>query len=262
MANELTLFSLNLPAGAELTATGWKLPALTEDQWRQCGEALGKVEQGKQWWIGDWWNALPHNGAAGLGREACEAAEIEYQTAVDCSNVAKQFEDKRRRLTLSFKHHREVCAVPDNDSQDRLLDWCEEPLRNGDKKPRSTRELREAVQKYLDAQKWTDDERERRKIVEAGGSVVANQKTDENLIRWAQFSGRYVRIDRTTEWGNPFELDKDGTRDEVCDHYRAYLLWKPSLIAKLGGLEGKVLGCWCYPERCHGHELIEVLKDG
>ena len=45
----------------------------------------------------------------------------------------------RRREQLSFKHHREVAALP-ADEADALLDWCEETP-----KPRSTRELRGEV---------------------------------------------------------------------------------------------------------------------
>jgi hypothetical protein len=32
------------------------------------------------------------------------------------------------------------------------------------------------------------------------------------------------------------------------------------LMGELGQLKGKVLGCWCVPERCHGHALAELAN--
>lgn len=104
---------------------------------------------------------------------------------------------------------------------------------------------------------WLEDETERKKQVESGRSVVANTGRDKNLIQWAEKEGLSVRIDRSTEYGNPFILGDDGTRDEVCNAYAKYYLpHKPSIQAKLKSLQGKVLVCHCYPERCHGESLI------
>lgn len=68
-----------------------------------------------------------------------------------------------------------------------------------------------------------------------------------------------VLIDRSTKWGNPFMIGKDGNRAEVISKYRDYLLSRPDLIAQLPELEGKILGCWCRPEACHGDVLIEQI---
>jgi len=56
-------------------------------------------------------------------------------------------------------------------------------------------------------------------------------------------------------WANPFHVGKDGDRDQVCDAHAAYLAKKPELLAQIGELKGKVLGCWCAPERCQGDHL-------
>lgn len=109
---------------------------------------------------------------------------------------------------------------------------------------------------------WTDSERERRAVVELGGTVVAHMKKDEHLVNWAQLQNRYQRIDRRTSWGNPYALGKDGDRDLVCDSFAVYLEEHPTLLRRLPELRGKVLGCWCYPERCHGDELIRRLQEG
>lgn len=119
---------------------------------------------------------------------------------------------------------------------------------------------REVAKKPTDD--WRKDERQRQKEVQAGRSVVANQQADKNLIQWAEQNGKAVRIDRSTKYGNPFVLDQDGTRDEVCDHFQAdYLPHKPSILKDISKLVGKVLICHCYPERCHGECLVEMAND-
>jgi hypothetical protein len=68
-------------------------------------------------------------------------------------------------------------------------------------------------------------------------------------------------------WCNPYKIGKHGTREQVLDKYRQYMLNKLSnnndLLQELIKLEGKKMGCWCYPEPCHGDilkTLIEQLK--
>jgi hypothetical protein len=107
---------------------------------------------------------------------------------------------------------------------------------------------------------WTESETNKRNLVEAGISVVANQKTEARLIAWAEENGNYVRIDRFSDWGNPFLLPQDGDRETVIEHYKQYLEWRPSLLKRLHELRGKVLGCWCAPELCHGNVLLGKLN--
>lgn len=112
---------------------------------------------------------------------------------------------------------------------------------------------REVAKKPTDD--WRQDERDRQAQVNDGITVVANAASDKNLICWAERQGIAVRIDRGTRYGNPFILDEDGDRDEVCDAYeRHYITRKPSITDRIdaGELTGKVLVCHCYPQRCHG----------
>jgi hypothetical protein len=67
-----------------------------------------------------------------------------------------------------------------------------------------------------------------------------------------------VRIDRPSIWGNPFRIGPDGTRHQVIQKYRAWILTQPHLLARLPELRGKVLGCWCAPQACHGDVLAEL----
>lgn len=115
---------------------------------------------------------------------------------------------------------------------------------------------REVAKKPTDD--WRSDERKRQKQVENGCTVLANQSMDKNLILWAEQKGFAVRIDRSSKYGNPFILDQDGDRDEVCDAFKLhYLPFKKSIQKDADKLIGKVLVCHCYPERCHGESLIQ-----
>lgn len=69
-----------------------------------------------------------------------------------------------------------------------------------------------------------------------------------------------VYIGRPSIWGNPFSIGKDGTRTEVIEKYRAYILSNPALLKQLSELRGKTLGCWCKPHACHGDVLVELLE--
>lgn len=70
-----------------------------------------------------------------------------------------------------------------------------------------------------------------------------------------------VRIDRETQWGNPFRIGEDGNRTEVIARYAKWIQAKPELLADLPLLRGKRLGCWCKPLPCHG-DILAKLADG
>ena len=71
-----------------------------------------------------------------------------------------------------------------------------------------------------------------------------------------------VYIGRPSKWGNPFVIGKDGSRTEVIEKYRNYILDNPDLLVALGELKGKILACWCPPQPCHGDVLIEFIESG
>jgi hypothetical protein len=65
----------------------------------------------------------------------------------------------------------------------------------------------------------------------------------------------------TGPWGNPFKRGKGVNKSAVIKQYREWLLAQPDLVAKVKReLRGKVLGCWCAPDRCHGHVLAEIAN--
>jgi hypothetical protein len=69
-----------------------------------------------------------------------------------------------------------------------------------------------------------------------------------------------VYIGRPSKWGNPFGIGKDGTREEVIEKYRDWLMTQPELLAALPELKGKTLGCWCAPQACHGDVLAALAN--
>ncbi len=131
-----------------LTQTGWDLPTkMTESDWKEAGSFLMQVNQARQWWLGDWWNACKW----GDGKAACAEVGVDARTAKDCGIVARNFEMARRNALLTFSHHREVCPIEDPATQDQLLDWCLSGTRR-----KSVRDLREKAQEYLEKKDWED----------------------------------------------------------------------------------------------------------
>lgn len=77
-----------------------------------------------------------------------------------------------------------------------------------------------------------------------------------------------VYIGRGSKWGCPYTIIKDrptlakeivDTKEEALSKYKEYVLSSPELMDSLDELEGKVLGCFCKPEKCHGDILLELL---
>lgn len=78
-----------------------------------------------------------------------------------------------------------------------------------------------------------------------------------------------VYIGRGSKWGCPFTIIKNrptlaieivDSKEEALSKYKEYVLSRPDLMDSLNELEGKVLGCFCKPEMCHGDVLLELLS--
>lgn len=80
--------------------------------------------------------------------------------------------------------------------------------------------------------------------------------------------GNCPRTGKRGEWGNPFShlsysaaQFRVATRQDAIDHYRRWLLSQPHLVERVRReLKGKVLGCWCVPQACHGEVLAEIAN--
>lgn len=67
-----------------------------------------------------------------------------------------------------------------------------------------------------------------------------------------------VYIGRGSPFGNPFVIPKDGNRDEVIEKFKVYFYKSHDLQdLALKECKGKVLGCYCKPQKCHGDIIAE-----
>jgi hypothetical protein len=85
----------------------------------------------------------------------------------------------------------------------------------------------------------------------------------------AVYIGRRCAGFAASPFGNPWKV---GTRHGVNrgDAVQMYREWavgmrmhpegKPFPRERVESLRGKVLGCWCHPEKCHGDVLVELLE--
>ncbi len=61
-------------------------------------------------------------------------------------------------------------------------------------------------------------------------------------------------------WHNPFSAKRYG-REEAIRLFEDYARSDPRLMARLPELRGKVLACWCAPQRCHATVLLRLLAE-
>ena len=69
----------------------------------------------------------------------------------------------------------------------------------------------------------------------------------------------YVKGAIGSKWANPFSVKKYGL--EKCLELYENHIRTTNLFNKLEELEGKILGCWCHPNKCHGDILIKLLLE-
>ena len=115
---------------AEFSAIALKIrPGVVFTDWQHLGETLTRMEGGLLWWLGDWLNY----GERSYGEkyaQALDATDYSYQTLANAKWVASRFEfsprgeNSRRRINLTWSHHREVARMEPAD-QDYWLDLAE-----------------------------------------------------------------------------------------------------------------------------------------
>src|SRR5439155_5100733 len=111
-------------SGVALTSTAWRsLAQLGLREWVEHGRRLGVVGRAAGWWIGDWLRY----GNDRFGERYARASRItgyDAQTLMNMVYVASRYEASRRRENLSWSHHAEVAALPDEE-QERWLTRAE-----------------------------------------------------------------------------------------------------------------------------------------
>jgi hypothetical protein len=114
-----------------------------------------------------------------------------------------------------------------------------------------------------------------RLLCEAGETVVVHSTDDRDLVAWSKAQGLYTDVMRANPFhgrskedypfGNPFSVQKHG-RDECLRLFRDVTMKEPEYLALLDGLKassgtrGRILGCKCHPEPCHGHAIADYLN--
>lgn len=68
-----------------------------------------------------------------------------------------------------------------------------------------------------------------------------------------------VYIGRPSKWGNQHKVGPT-TRGEAIEKYVQDLIEDPFLLSHLNEIQGKVLGCYCKPEACHGDILARLAN--
>lgn len=76
---------------------------------------------------------------------------------------------------------------------------------------------------------------------------VYNKKLDKEIPSSAVYVGR------GSNWGNPYVIGRDGTREQVILKFKRFIL--PDLDVK--ELKGKSLVCFCAPEACHADLILK-----
>ena len=95
-------------------------------------------------------------------------------------------------------------------------------------------------------------------------TLINLKNTD--IAQWIQnpkhvYIGRYCYALRVSSlWGNPFRISASTTREQAICKYEAFLTNNYELQNALWQLCNKELGCWCFPEPCHGQVLINAVK--
>lgn len=87
-------------------------------------------------------------------------------------------------------------------------------------------------------------------------------KVDRRKPNYTVYIGRAWAGLPESKWNNPFHLyNYANDRALVLKLYEEHVRSKPELMAALPELIDQVLGCWCYPEACHGDVLVKLVKE-
>jgi hypothetical protein len=93
-------------------------------------------------------------------------------------------------------------------------------------------------------------------------TTVVNMRQKKGLPR-AQWD---IRVDRSTIFGNPYVIGRDGDRKEVVSKFISYFLTRMLTDTKFRNrvleLKDRALGCWCEDnEPCHARFIAKFLNE-
>jgi len=89
-------------------------------------------------------------------------------------------------------------------------------------------------------------------------------------VKYDVYIGRKTRIHGDSIFRNQFRIGKDGTRSEVIEKYRQWIMGeafidneqirRAAILILIPEMKGLILGCWCKPEPCHGDILCDLIN--
>ena len=180
------------------------------------------------------------------------------------ANQVKRFQTLAENKDIVEQIKQEAREADDLPTRTAVLNVVSANLRQAKEEYRILKEQEriEQLEKKTQGVTIPADQKERIDMLNAGMTVVMNMNRDSHILKYATDAGIYVRCDRFSEWGNPFVMGVDGSRDEVIFNFeKHYLPFKRGLMSKISELKGKALGCHCYPERCHCEILSKLAND-
>jgi len=129
----------------------------TPDEWEQYGEILRRVDEAKQWAIGDWLVDGKRHYGDGLYEKAAAILKVEPQTLRLYKSQSEMLPLLIRINKLTWNHHREVSGLKQiTETANGILFLSDEPdyskisefLGLAEKESMSVRSLRDAVAQY------------------------------------------------------------------------------------------------------------------
>ena len=134
----------------------------TPTEWEQYGEVLRRVDEAKQWAIGDWLvDGKKHYGDK-LYERAEALLDIPSNKLEQYATIARRFKNLRqRKFSLTYTHHYEVASLKtiaeDKDGKLHLsdetdYDKIDELLTKAEKEKLSVKALRDEVRKHKEEQ--------------------------------------------------------------------------------------------------------------
>lgn len=136
--------------------------ASTKPEWETYGEILRRVDEAKQWAIGDWLVDGKQHYGDGLYKRAAEITGQDETTLRTFASIAGRFELLLRNNKLTYNHHKEVASIKliGTDAKGKLF-LADEPdsgkiaelLADAEKAGWSVVELRNEVKAYKEWQR-------------------------------------------------------------------------------------------------------------
>ena len=147
---------LTTEVGTEITRKS------TRAEWENYGDLLRRVDEAKQWAIGDWLVDGKRHYGDGLYKRAAEITGLDESTLRTFASIAGRFELLLRNNKLTYNHHKEAGSIKQiaQDKKGKLYlsdkadkDTIAELLGKAEKQGWSVVQLREQVRAYKEWQR-------------------------------------------------------------------------------------------------------------